>query len=170
MGSSPAHTLAAPLVSLDKVRYQYYQELGYDPAKAQQLRQQSFEDLIQYWQPFDAHAVVRVLAEHHGCVFDFGAIHSVYDDPALLRQVEDALRPYPHVVLLLPTGDPEESVRILHERGAAGADLDGEALEMWRRIIGRFIRHPSNYRLAKHTIYTAGQTAEETRAGVLQIL
>jgi hypothetical protein len=167
VGRLLADRLRIPLVSLDQVRFAYYAEIGYDMETATRLRREDYEGLLRYWEPFDAHAVVRALADYPGSVFDFGAIHSVYDDPTLLQRVEDALAPYPNVILLLPSADPEESVRLLHERGRAGAQLDQATLDMWERIIRRFVTHPSNYRLAKETIYTAGQTPLETAEAVL---
>lgn len=33
-----------------------------------------------------------------------------------------------------------------------------------------FVKHPSNARLAKHTLYTAGQTPEQTRDAILHLV
>jgi hypothetical protein len=159
-----------PLVSLDQVRFTYYAEVGYDAEKAARLRREDYEGLLRYWEPFNAHAVVRVLEDHPGSIFDFGAIHSVYDDPALFQRVADALAPYPNVLLLLPSAEPEDSVRLLHERGQQGQELDPATLEMWERIIRRFVTHPANDRLAKKTIYTAGQTPQATAKAILHAL
>jgi hypothetical protein len=110
---------------------------------------------------------VRALEGHPGSVFDFGAIHSVYDDRALFERVAEALAPYPNVILLLPSTDPEESIQILHARGRAGIEHDQATLDMWERIIRRFVTHPANYRLAKRIVYTAGQTPPETAAAIV---
>jgi hypothetical protein len=158
--------LGVPVVSLDRIRFGYYRELNYDEAQAARLRRESFESLIRYWQPFDAHAVVRALGEHRGCVFDFGAIHSVYDDPAHFQKVAAALAPYPNVVLLLPSDDAEESVRILHDRGKEPG-MDETTLEMWRRIIRRFVSNDSNRRLAKRVVLTRSLGPEQVADRVL---
>ena len=97
--------------------------LGYDPILAKQIRiTGGFVALVFYWKLFDTYAVERVLADHRDCVFDFGAGHSVYESSELFERVERALAPYPNVVLLLPSPDVEESVRILNERTS---DLPG---------------------------------------------
>jgi hypothetical protein len=159
-----------PQVSLDQVRFTYYAEIFYDAEKAARLRREDYEGLLRYWEPFDAHAVVRALEDHPGSIFDFGAIHSVYDDPTLFQQVADALAPYPNVLQILPSAEPEESVRLLHERGRQGQELDQATLEMWERIIRRFVTHSANDRLAKKTIYTAGQTPQEAAEAILNAI
>ena len=112
-----AQKLALPQVSLDQARWTYYAEIGYDQEYARNLREtQGFPALVRYWEQFGAHAVERVLADHHDCVIDFGAGHSVYEDDAAFRRVQQALAPYPNLVLVLPSPDPDESIRILFER------------------------------------------------------
>jgi hypothetical protein len=171
VGDLLAKHLAVPLVSLDRIRFGYYEERSYDADKARDLRRRNFEELIQYWQPFDAHAVTRALSDFEHCVFDFGAIHSVYEDPDLFQQVAGALAPYPYVILLLPTSDPDESVRLLFERGASGTtELSEQDQVMWRRIIERFVKHPSNYRLAKQIVYTSGKQPVDIVADILSLL
>jgi hypothetical protein len=157
LGRLLAQRLGRPQVALDAVRFAYYAEIGYDPALADRLgREAGLLALYRYWRPFEVHAVERAVAEHRDCVFDFGAGHSVYEDPALLGRAQRALAPFAHVVLLLPAPDPAESVRVLRERRghrpvvSGGVDFD----EL-------FVTHPSNCTLATHTIYTAGRTPEE---------
>src|SRR5436853_3139664 len=75
---------------------------------------------IAYWKPFDLYCVERALQDYpRDTINDFGAGHSVYEDPALLERAQKALDPYPYVIFLTPSGDPEESIRILQKR-----DLD----------------------------------------------
>ena len=106
--------------------------------------------------PFEAHAVERLLADHQDCVIDFGAGHTVYEDETLFARVEAALQPYANVVLLLPSPDLEESVRILRTREDWDGMADGFDFQE------HYVKHPSNYRLAKHTVYTKGKTPAET--------
>ncbi len=65
------------------------------------------------------------------------------------------LRPFndrdANALLLLPSPDPEQSVRILTERGEKRVHLNRH-----------FIAHHSNYDLATHTVYTEGQTPAGT--------
>jgi len=168
VGRLLAERMKLPLVSLDEVRFGYYAEMDYDEAHAAELRAKDYEGLLRYWEPFNAHAVERALAEHAVGVFDFGAIHSVYDDPALFGRVQSALEPEPHVVLLLPSPDPQASVKTLHDRGQIGATFTEDRLAMWWRIIERFVSSPCNALLAKQTVYTDGLSAEEVAQTVVQ--
>jgi hypothetical protein len=78
---------------------------------------------------------------HAGCVFDFGAGHSVYEDPALFARARAALAPFANVVLLLPSPDPDESVLRRRQR-------DGECADGGLDFHEHFVRHPSNRALA----------------------
>src|SRR5262245_65693173 len=110
-----ARCLDLPCVHMDDVRIGYYKEIGYSEEEAKRLYQQGFHALYRYWKPFEVHAVERLVAEPGPAVLDFGGGHSVQDDSALLARVARALEPFPSVVLLLPSENSEESVRILHE-------------------------------------------------------
>ncbi len=158
---------------VDDDRWKYYNEIGYDEAVASQIAKsdQGMLGLLRYWKPFEAHAVERVLADHPDCVIDFGAGHSVYEDEELFSRVQRALTPYPNVILLLPSPDLEESVEILNAR--FGQLLLREIGETDSRLLGvneHFVKHPSNYKLAKMVIYTDDKTPDETCTEILQEL
>ncbi len=145
VGSLLADRLGLPQCSMDKLRWDYYKEIGYDEELVKYKREtEDFQGIQQYWQPFEAYAVERLLSEHSQCVIDFGAGHSVYEDAALFQRVQQALAPYPNVFLLLPSPDLDESVRILNERNDCMPDG-------MRNINEHFVRHSSNYELAKFT-------------------
>jgi hypothetical protein len=86
-----------------------------------------------------------MLSEHADCVIDFGAGHSVYEDDQLFNRVQQVLAPYRFVVLVLPSPDLDESVRILNTR-AAHLSLGR------RRLNEHLVRHHSNFDLAKFTV------------------
>jgi hypothetical protein len=109
----------------------------------------------------EAYAVERILADHKHAVIDLGGGHSVQEDPTLFARVHAALAPVRNVALLLPSPDPEESVRILTERSAPPEGFD------WHR---HFVTHPSNGAMAKLVVYTAGQTPWQTCDAVYQRL
>ncbi len=164
MAALLADALGVPLVSMDALRSGYYAEIGYDEAHAEALREsEGLSGLYRYWKRFEAHAVERVLAEHSGCVFDFGAGHSVFEDPRLFARVEKALAGVRFVVLLLPSPDPEASIRSLVERLPRG--IEGVAA-----LNEHFVRHSSSSRLATHTLYTEGKTPEDVRDDVLALV
>ncbi len=157
LGELLAEKLGLPQCSMDKLRWDYYKEIGYSEETQKQIAERDgFEGVYRYWKPFEAYAVERLLAEHHDCVIDFGAGHSVYEDAALFARIQQVLAPYNNVVLILPSPDWEESVRILHERTGSPPPnaFDFNA---------HFVRHHSNYDLAKIVVYTAGKTPQQTR-------
>ncbi len=161
IGALLADKLGLPQCSMDERRWDYYKEIGYDEELALHKREtEGFWGVYQYWKPFEAYAVERLLSEHNQCVIDFGGGHSVYEDAALFQQVQQALAPYPNVVLLLPSPNRDESVQILNERTEYVPDGKPNINE-------HFVRHASNYELAKFTVYTKGKTPKETCREVL---
>jgi hypothetical protein len=107
-----------------------------------------------YLLPFNVHAVERAVAEHPRSILILGEFHAVCDDPNLFARVRQALWACQHVVLLLPSPDVEESLRVLEERGQVLVD--------GREINEHFVRHPSNHDLARYVFYTKGRSPEET--------
>lgn len=164
--------LGLPRFDVDERRWAYYAEAGYDADRAREIvASEGMVGLLRYWKPFEATTVERVLAEQRDCVIDFGAGHSVYEDEALFARVEAALRPFPHVILLLPSPDLDESVAIVNGRfvqmlEAEGVPVDPAVLA----VNAHFVTHPSNHRLAKITVYTKNRTPDETCAEIVQAL
>jgi shikimate kinase len=164
IGALLAHRLSLPQYSMDERRWDYYKAIGYDEELAKHKRKtEGFWGVYQYWKPFEAYAVERLLSEHNQCVIDFGGGHSVYEDAALFQRVQQALAPYPNVVLLLPSPNEYESVQILNERNKYVPDDKPNINE-------HFIRHASNYELAKFMVYTKGKTPEETCSEILNLI
>ena len=158
--------LGLPVVHLDTLRWAYYHELGYDEAHAARVRRtEGFLALSRYWKPFEIHAVERVLADYRDCVFDFGAGHSGYDEPDQADRARRALAPFRHVLLLVPTPDPELSVQVLRER--IGPWTPTPPHEPFFDFERYFIHHPVNHALATATIYTHGRTPDETCEEIL---
>lgn len=142
--------LDLPRCSMDEVRRDYYREIGYSAEVEQEIREKhGFEGVYKYWKKYEAHAVVRVLEDYDNHVIDFGAGHSVYEDSKLFSKVENVLDEEKHIFLILPSADKDESIRILNERE-------------YHPINRHFVEHESNYKLAKHIIYTKGKTPEES--------
>lgn len=167
-----ARALHLPHCELDRVRWDYYKEIGYDDHYASELArsEQGLLKSLHYSKPFEAHAVERVLAEHQG-VIDFGASHSVYEDEQLLARVQKALASFPYVILLLPSPDLDESVAIVNARFAAMVQKDiGEVGDEVLQLNEHFVKHPSNHLLAKIVVYTKDKTPEETCAEIIEKL
>ena len=164
LGSLLAQKLELPQCSMDEVRLDYYKEINYDEDLAKQIREQEgFWGIYQYWKPFEAYAVERLLSEYSNCVIDFGAGHSVYEDEELFTRVQQILEPYSNVVLILPSPDLEESIQILNGRNGGfvsnGVDFNEH-----------FVTHHSNHDLAKIVVYTKGKLPEETREDILNLV
>jgi hypothetical protein len=149
-----AGRLGIPHVSADFLSGAHQAGLGHDAAYARELMGRDFRAAMEYGKPFAARLVEWLLTEHSGCVFDFGAGHVQHDDPVLAERVERALAPFANVVHVLPSPDREEAIRVLRERRAplvfGDFDLDAYAWD-----------HPSYWRLATRTVYTADRTPEE---------
>ncbi|MEZ4664055.1 MAG: hypothetical protein R2911_41510 [Caldilineaceae bacterium] len=62
------------------------------------------------------HAVERILQEQSDGMIVLGSTQIVLPDENLAIRLQQALQPFPTRVLLLPTPDMEESVRLLDER------------------------------------------------------
>ena len=164
LGKLLADALDIPQCPMDQCRWDYYKEIGYDEEFARKLSEKiGFWALYMYWKEFECYAVERLLAEHSNCVIDFGAGHSVYEIGTHFSRVEKALQPYENVVLLLPSPDPDESVRILNER-------QGKTQPDEMDINEHFIRHHANRDLAKIVVYTDGKTPAETRDEILSLV
>jgi adenylate kinase family enzyme len=168
-----AKTLGLPQCSVDDVRWKYYEEIGYDKVLASKIAKsnQGIRGQLRYSKPFEVHVIERVLSDHSYGVIDFGASNSVYDDELLFSRINNALAPYPNVILLMPSPDPEESVEILTARlkligKAKGEEISNELFDLNEY----FIKHPSNYRLAKIVIYTKDKTPEEICNEIFQKL
>ena len=144
-----------PQVSMDAVCAGYYAEVSADQAVSERpvVQGDGVRAAYRSWKPLEAYAVERILADHQHAVIDLGGGHSVQEDPTLFARVRAALAPVRNLALLLPSPDPEESVRILTERRAHPWALTGTDI---------FVTHPSNGALAKLIVYTAGQTPGQT--------
>lgn len=155
--------LRCPHYSLDNEGWKYYGEAGYDASQAKSVREQGgFGAFVNYMQPFAAHAVERFLGEHQNYVADFGAAHSVYDDRGLFERVARALARCKNVLLILPSGDREESLRILRERprmSIGGVDAILYVIDFHLRT-----------KLAKRVVYTHDKRPDETADEIIRSL
>lgn len=155
VGRLLAEKLGLPQVSLDNVCYDYYQEIGWNGQEALRIYQQEGADAFnEYTSSFEPYGVAQVLSRNHDCVIDMGGGQTVSDNQARFARVQDALAPFPNVVLLLPSPDAAESVRVLKARRRP------DYLEY-------LVRHPCNLALGKHIIYTEGKLLEEVRDEVI---
>jgi hypothetical protein len=172
VGVALASLLNLPPCLLDEVRWQYFDEIGYDRDEAARrfASGRTVPEKLAYGMPFEVHAIERAVADHQDGVIDLGASNSVFEDPQLLARAEAALSGA-NVVLLLPSPDPTASARILADRLRAIVESKGERLT--DELLGLneyFIRHPANGRLARLTVYTGDRTPDEIAREIAQWL
>ena len=163
VGELIAEKLKIKHCNVDKLRWKYYDEIGYDRKLAETIKEKLgfFDGLYRYWKPFEAYAIERILQENYGCVFDFGGGHSVYENDHLFKRVKGILADFSNVILLLPSPNLSESIATLKER------LNVKSDEEFKLNL-HFLEHHSNYDLAKLTIYTNRKSPEETTEEILQ--
>lgn len=156
-----AERLGVERNGLDKRRWKYFAELGYDEDQARNLAEtEGLQSALRYWKPFEVHAVERHLADARDCIVDFGAGYSVQDDPVLYDRIRKALAPFANVILLQPSPDLEESIAFLAQR--VGPELE--------EVNAHYIHHSANRELARATIYTIDKTPQQICEEVLQVL
>ena len=165
-----SEALKIPQCPLDDKRWEYYDEIGYDKDAAKKIvATKGMVGLLNHWKPFEAYSVERVLEEFSDCVIDFGAGQSVYEDKELFARVEAALEPYPNVILLLPSPNAEESIKILNDRfSELLREHTGQVDKALLKVNAHFVKHPSNHKLAKIVVYTNDKTPKQTCAEILQ--
>ncbi|MFZ0545788.1 MAG: hypothetical protein WAM60_10150 [Candidatus Promineifilaceae bacterium] len=172
IGRLLSEQLNIPQFILDDLRWDYFNEIGYDEDEARRIATSDagMLGLLEYWKPFEVHAVERILADHNNCVIDFGAGYTVQKDETLFGRIERALAPYKQVILLLPSPDLDESVSVLNQRMTALLREHNQPEERIPDVLKaneEFVRLPHNGRLAKRIIYTNGKTPEETCAEII---
>jgi shikimate kinase len=152
-------------VDLDEVAETYYEEVGFGRSRLHEVGAQ-LGDLgaFRWWQGGHPHAVRRVLGDHRDAVIALGAGHTVFVDPAIQAEVHELLRPHT-VVLLLPSPDLDESVRVVRQRAL---DTRGMSWIMdGHDVIGEWIKGPQNSRLADVTVFAGDRSPAEVAEEVL---
>lgn len=150
-----ANKLQQPCCHLDTLRWEHYSSFGYSREKESAIQEaEGFLGVYRYWKPFEAQLVIQILQSQHGCVFDFGAGHSVYDTRELFTAVSNALRPFRHVILLLPFRSLKLSYDTLWQR----LSIDERRSDS---LLKHFIWNECNMRLATQIIYTETRSPEQ---------
>jgi hypothetical protein len=166
LGKLLAEELGLPQVSLDKLRWDYYREIGFDEALAQELRQKGgFLTVVAYWSLFNSHATERAFADHANCIFDLGGGPIVFENDLQQDQIKRALAPFANVVRLLPSADPDKSIQILQRRSSHLIGVNGQGFN-WSAF---FVNHRQNQLLAKYEVYTEGKTPAESCAEIIAL-
>lgn len=150
---------------MDDLRFDYYKEIGFSKERQNKIRENyGYMAMYEYWKPFEAHAVKRVLEDYPNYIHDFGAGHSVYEDEDLFKGVKDALNNYENVFLLLPSQNEKQSINVLNKR-LKDVTTNKDAY----KLNEHFVKHKSNKLLAKHIIYTNGRSPGVIADIIIQI-
>ena len=166
-----AERLGIPQASLDAQGWKYYTAAGFNMDRARRLREVEGElSSYRYLERFLLPALVRHLHASRGSVIDVGAGHTVYWDEATLARARAVLAPYRNVVLLLPSPDLDESAAVLRARTRGIAWLERIREQNGFDLNERFLRHRSNFDLARHIVYTQNKSPQETRDEILHLL
>jgi shikimate kinase len=167
-----AEKLNRPALELDSLRWAYHDEIGYDKELAARIRdEQGFVALVAYWEKFTIHSLERVLEEYPtGHVISTGAGAVVFDNADYSAQAKKLLEPYSLVVLLLPSSDVEESIRICDERILAQFPGMDAVPNGPLAVNARFIRRRDYHDMATITIYNGEQTPEATCEAIIQAI
>jgi len=98
------------------------------------------------------------------CIIDFGAGHSIYEDPVLRGKMQAMCSQFKNIILLLPSKDNETSRRILLERRniQPGSHKD--------KVNWHFITAPNNYELATDIIYEEEKSPQEISKEILELI
>ena len=159
-------TLGLPNYPLDKLKWYYRLKNGYNLARGVHIRQSAgFGAHLEYARRFFSLSdLADCLARFRGGIIDFGASHSVFDDPEQLAAAKAILSLFRNVMLVMPSPDINEAAEILGERirnRYRFSDLSDAIIESYVEMNRRFIVSESNRCLARYCIYTREKTVED---------
>ena len=160
--------LNIPVIALDELKKNYRNDFALDETEETRLREQNYEELLKFLEPFSAYSVERALNENPFGIFDLGASYSVFEDQTLNDKVSSLLDPYPFVVMLIPSNDTEKNIQILLERGYDNSS-GYQDMAVWERITRKFVDNTNNFKIAKKVIYTEKNTPEEVSEQILDM-
>ncbi|KKP02064.1 shikimate kinase [Trichoderma harzianum] len=126
IGKILAKTLSKELYTLDRHRDELYAPYGYDKDLAAKIyEEKGLWAFYQHWKTFEYKTVSHILQnasqegdQFYGKILDFGAGHSVFEDPQQLENIEALIKPYENVILVMPCEDVDEVVKIKKHGGA----------------------------------------------------
>jgi shikimate kinase len=111
--------------------------------------------------PLRIAAVKKLLSNPNSSLIALPPDYVVYENHHDFAEVKEVLRKSASVILLTPTDDIDENALIL--------DADLSKMTDWSIVNAYWVRHPANEKLAKHRVYTANKTEDETCAEILRL-
>lgn len=91
-------------------------------------------------------------------IIDFGAGHSVYENPIMFYEMQKLIKKFQNVELMLPSESIDETLKILNQRMISRDDCDATITFDTNK---HFIENHCNYELATDIVYTHNMTPEE---------
>lgn len=117
------------------------------------------KDMFLNFKDFEFYLMASVLTSlDKPKIIDFGAGHSIYENPLMFLEFKKLISRFSNVVLLMPCENKEESLRIINERISEKRDnTDIHKLNDNKH----FVYSPYNYEVATITEYTNDKNKEE---------
>lgn len=98
-------------------------------------------------------------------IIDFGAGHSIYENPIMFYEMQKLIGKFKNVELILPCENRDEALKIVNERLLSrNAKNQQDAID----INKHFVESPCNYELATDIIYTQNMTQDEIANAILE--
>jgi adenylate kinase family enzyme len=172
IGPSPVRSLVAQMLSLRlniplrssvHLQTEDLKAVGYDSSVQPLEYDKSPLAYYRYLMPFHLQLLKKLLAAPDNFIFDFEPKYTVYEEPSLLIQAHKALQPFPNVVFLTPSSDPDDTARLIRQRKESW--YGG-----WNEINDLLVDHQANYQLAKLTHYTQGLTPPQSCVQIIASL
>lgn len=159
-----AEELSIPSFSLDKEEH-LAASVGYDIERYKRMwKENGLLDAYEYRRSFYDRLVPLFLASHDHGVLDLGGGHPIVPDQAKQEVIRKAFAPYEHIFLLMPTPDPNESIKILRKRNQL-ADDEPDLNTLYFKNGNTVF-----WEIAKFPVYTEGKTPKQTHAEVMRLL
>ena len=159
-----AEELSLPQFSLDKEEH-LAAAVGYEVARYKQIgKEKGLLVAYEYRRSFYDRLVPLFLASHDLGVLDLGGGHPIASDRAKQEVIKNALAPYPHIFLLMPTLDAGESIEILRKRNQLADGIPDFNALYFKNGNRAF------WEIAKFAVYTEGKTPSQTCAEVMGLL
>jgi len=114
---------------------------------------------------FEFYLTTRVLSSlKQPAVIDFGAGHSIYENPLMFIEMKKFLSRFQNIVFLIPTQDKETSLNIINQRLIDKRSVNNHQLNDNKH----FVYSPCNESLATITEYTFNKSPEEISNDIIE--
>lgn len=164
IGDLLSERVGLPLVSLEGTRDKYYNEIGYDKKYATKLkREEGILARYKYWKKFESYHVSKFLPTiKEPSIIKFEASQTVYEDEELFKAVQQSMKDFKNIILLLPDIDLQDCWLKINKNGKVpvGSDLS--------KLNWHLVSSPCNSNLATMTICICGRDSNEITDEILE--